>query len=159
MKLPDVNVWLALALSGHSHHEAVRSWLETEHTPASIFFCRTTQQGLMRLLTTAAVLAPYGISPLTNREAWEIVDRFIGDERVAFAPEPPEIEAMWRTWTARETASPKLWMDAWLAAFAVSSSFQLVTIDKAFTQFEGLGLQTLKPGSPKKEEIEGTENE
>ena len=25
MKLPDVNIWLALALSGHSHHEAART--------------------------------------------------------------------------------------------------------------------------------------
>ena len=27
MKLPDVNIWLALALSGHSRHPAARTWL------------------------------------------------------------------------------------------------------------------------------------
>ena len=37
MKLPDVNIWLALALSGHSHHQAARTWLDGQDTLASIF--------------------------------------------------------------------------------------------------------------------------
>ena len=40
-------------------------------------------------------------------------------------------------------ASPKLWMDAYLAAFAVVGGFKLVTSDKAFKQFKGLNLQLL----------------
>ncbi len=37
-------------------------------------------------------------------------------------------------------------MDAWLAAFAIGSGFQLVTIDKAFTQFTGLDVDVIVPG-------------
>lgn len=58
MKLPDVNVGLALTLSQHSHHHhAARAWLDGEEEKASLCFCRATQQGLVRLLTTAEVLA------------------------------------------------------------------------------------------------------
>mgnify|MGYP002628159697 CR=1 FL=1 len=143
MKLPDVNIWIALALSGHSFHAVARKWLDAESLPGSIFFCRASQQGLMRLLTTEAVLAPYGIPALTNRAAWEIGEQFLADDRIAFAPEPDGVEAMWKAWAGRDMASPKLWMDAWLAAFALQSRFQLVTIDKGFAKFEGLNAHIL----------------
>jgi uncharacterized protein len=144
MKLPDVNCWLALALSGHSHHEAARTWLEAQETLASIFFCRATQQGLVRLLTTAEVLADYEIPPLTNREAWAVMESFMADERISFANEPADVEATWKTFALRDTHSPKLWMDAWLAAFALCSGFQMITTDKAFSQFKGLNLRVVK---------------
>lgn len=144
MKLPDVNIWLALTLSGHSHHQAARAWLEAQEMPASIFFCRVTQQGLIRLLTTAEVLVGYGIPPLTNREAWAVVEFFMEDDRITFANEPGGVEDAWKTLAVRDTNSPKLWMDAWLAAFAFCAGFQMVTIDKAFSQFKGLDLLVLK---------------
>ena len=144
MKLPDVNIWLALALSGHSHHEAARSWMDEQDSLASVFFCRTTQQGLIRLLTTAEVMAGYGIPPLTNREAWAGVDSFTADERITFANEPDGVEDTWKGFAVRDTNSPKLWMDAWLAAFALRSGFQMVTTDKAFSQFKGLELLVVK---------------
>lgn len=146
MKLPDVNIWLALALSGHSHHKAVRTWLDGQMVPASIFFCRATQQGLVRLLTTAEVLAGYGIPALTNREAWEAVESFMADDRVAFADEPAGVEDAWKALAIRDTHSPKLWMDAWLAAFALRAGFQMITTDKAFSQFKGLELLVVKAG-------------
>lgn len=40
-------------------------------------------------------------------------------------------------------ASPKLWMDAYLAAFARSAGYTLVTTDAAFTQFADLDLRLL----------------
>ena len=144
MKLPDVNIWLALALSCHSHHQAARTWLDDQEAHDSIFFCRSTQQGLVRLLTTAEVLACYGIPPLTNREAWTVVERFMEDDRIAFANEPVGVEDVWKSLAVADTNSPKLWMDAWLAAFAFCAGFQMITIDKAFTQFKGLDLLVIK---------------
>jgi len=144
VKLPDVNIWLALALSGHSHHQVAKAWLEEILEAESIFFCRATQQGLVRLLTTSEVLAAYGIPPLGNRQAWELVEAFMADDRISFASEPEGVEEAWKTYALRETRSPKLWMDAWLAAFAKCSGFQMVTTDKAFSQFKGLDLRVLK---------------
>ncbi|CAN5136783.1 type II toxin-antitoxin system VapC family toxin [soil metagenome] len=150
MTLPDVNIWLALSLSGHPHHPAARDWLGGEADPSGVRFCRATQQGLVRLLTTAAVLAPFGIPPLTNRAAWGIIGEFMADDRIDFAAEPDGVEARWKTWALRDTASPKLWMDAWLAAVAHRLEAQFVTVDKAFTQFSGLDLLILGTNHPQK---------
>jgi toxin-antitoxin system PIN domain toxin len=138
MTLPDTNIWLALSLSGHTHHEAAKAWLDTESARESICFCRSTQQSMLRLLTTSGVMAVYGISPLSNAAAWGIYEQFVSDDRIAFCAEPPRMNAAWKKLAARRTSSPKLWMDAYLAAFAITGGMQLVTTDKAFTQFPGL---------------------
>ncbi len=144
MDLCDSNVWLALALSRHVHHAAARGWFDSVAEPASVLFCRATQQTLLRLLTNAAVLAPYGNPPLTNRQAWDAYRAFLADDRVAFEPrEPPGLEAQWQRFALRATASPKLWMDAYLAALAQSGGHRMVTTDAAFRQFRGLDLALL----------------
>jgi toxin-antitoxin system PIN domain toxin len=112
--------------------------------PASIVFCRATQQTLLRLLTNSAVLAPYGNPPLTNAQAWKAYEAFSADDRVTLRiDEPTQLESHWKRLAARNTASPKLWMDAYLAAFAITAGFQLVTTDHAFQQFVGLNLLVL----------------
>ena len=115
MVLCDSNVWLALALSRHAHHGVARDWFEGVEAASSVFFCRATQQTFLRLLTNAAVLAPYGNPPLTNVHAWEAYDALLADDRIAFRTEEPTgIEAEWKRFARRNTASPKLWMDAYL---------------------------------------------
>jgi toxin-antitoxin system PIN domain toxin len=142
--LCDSNVWLALALSRHAHHAAVREWLETVRDPASVLFCRATQQTFLRLVTNASVLSPYGNPPLTNRQAWEAYQSILVDDRIVFRPEEPAgLEAHWRRFALRETASPKIWMDAYLAAFAFAGGYRMVTTDAAFRQFRGLDLELL----------------
>jgi toxin-antitoxin system PIN domain toxin len=142
--LCDSNVWLALALSGHGHHERVREWLETVEAPASVVMCRSTQQSLLRLLTNASVLGLYGNPPLTNRAAWEVCEAFLADERIVLREhEPAGLEPLWKSLALRGTASPKLWMDAYLAAFALAGRYQMVTTDVAFRQFPGLNLLVL----------------
>ncbi|MFQ5740601.1 MAG: TA system VapC family ribonuclease toxin [Acidobacteriota bacterium] len=144
MVLCDSNVWLALVLSKHVHHTAAGKWLDGVDEPASINFCRATQQTLLRLLTNASVLGPYGNAPLTNREAWKVYEALHGDDRIVLrAEEPSGLESRWRQFALRDTASPKMWMDAYLAAFALAGAYRLVTTDTAFTQFRGLDLQLL----------------
>lgn len=144
MFLCDSNVWLSLALSAHIHHRATRDWLDTTAEPSSALFCRATQQSLLRLLTTAAVLAPYGNPPLTNREAWQIYQAFAADDRISLVDEEPAgVEYAWVEMASAGTASPKLWMDAYLAAFARCAGYTLVTTDTAFTQFPNLNLRLL----------------
>ena len=141
MNLCDVNVWLALTLSGHAHAAAARRWFGQVAVPGSVLFCRVTQQAYLRLLTNAAVLAPYGNPPLSNREAWAAYEALLADDRVMLrADEPPGIEARWRELTLRDTASTKLWMDAYLAAFSIAAGYRMVTTDTAFGQFPRLDL-------------------
>lgn len=142
--LCDINVWLALTLSEHVHHIAARDWLARIETPRAVLFCRVTQQSLLRLLTNRSVLAAYGNDPLTNRAAWDVYEAFVADARIALqADEPATLERHWRRFALRETASPKLWTDSYLAAFAVAEGHRLVTTDVAFRQFDGLAPEVL----------------
>ena len=143
MPLADSNVWLALALSKHAFHAAARAWLAKQTPREPVLFCRATQQSFLRLLTTQAVLAPYGIPPLSNKAAWSAYEGFRADERIAWAVEPRGLDPHWKKLAAGPKASPKLWMDAYLAAFALAGSFSLVTTDQAFKQFKGLDLHLL----------------
>src|SRR5437016_6788105 len=88
MPLADSNIWLALALSKHAFHPTVRAWFAWLKPPKVVLFCRFTQHTFLRLLTTAAVLAPYGIPPLSNQAAWTVYEGFLADQRVAWAEEP-----------------------------------------------------------------------
>ena len=144
MDLCDSNVWLALALSEHIHHEVARDWFDSVADPRAVVFCRATQQSFLRLVTNAAVLRPYGNPPLTNRQAWSAYQAILADDRVAFrSEEPAALESHWKRFAVRETASPKIWMDAYLAAFALAAGCRLVTTDAAFRQFRGLDLELL----------------
>lgn len=144
MLLCDTNVWLALALSGHVHHEASRAWLDSIDEPDVIHFCRATQQSFLRLLTNRVVLGAYGRPPLTNDEAWSAYEAFLGDDRIVLTEGEPEgLQAQWKIFSLRAAAAPKVWMDAYLAAFAVIGGFELVTTDRDFTQYDGLRLQLL----------------
>lgn len=144
MILCDSNVWLALALSKHAHHDAVAGWFAGIDAPASLCFCRATQQTFLRLLTNDAVLRPYGNVALTNAAAREAYEALLADDRVLLrVGEPGGLEAHWRRFAVRPAASPKLWMDAYLAAFALSAGYRLATTDGAFAQFEGLDFELI----------------
>lgn len=143
MLLADSNVWLALALSKHDHHVVVGEWFVRQKTRESVLLCRATQQTLLRLLTTKAVLAPYRTPPLENKAAWMVLEGILADKRVAWTEEPRGLDACWKKFALTAQASPKLWMNAYLAGFAIAGGHRLVTIDKAFKQFKGLDLLLL----------------
>lgn len=138
---PDVNVWLALSLPGHAYHRVVDEWFLSNDQP--VYLCRATEQGFLRLLTTAAVLAPYDMAALSNRKALQHVEAFLAMDRVLLAEEPGTIRSEWPRLADTNTASPKLWMDAYLAAFALTGGFRLVTTDRGFKQFKGLNALVL----------------
>jgi hypothetical protein len=78
----------------------------------------------------AAVLAPYGNPPLSNREAWGAYEALLADDRVTVrSDEPAGLTARWQALAIRDAASPQLWMDAYLAAFAMAAGCRLVTTD------------------------------
>ncbi len=143
MPLADSNVWLSLALSKHTFHRAARDWLARQSARQAVLFCRFTQLTFLRLLTTRAVLTPYGIPPLSNQAAWATYEGFLADERIGWADEPRGLESAWKRLAGSAKASPKVWMDAYLAAFALLGGHQLVTTDKAFRQFKALDLVLL----------------
>jgi uncharacterized protein len=126
--LPDVNVWIALNFDRHVHHAAAKQWYEALPLSATIVFCRQTQLGLFRILTTVTVM---GQRVLTQLECWQIYDRWLETGQVAWADEALGLEPLLRARTSGATASPKVWMDAYLAAFAELGNLTLVTMDRA----------------------------
>lgn len=132
MFLADVNFWLALAFQSHVHHVSARNWFDAA-ADDSCFFCRLTQQGFLRLATNPKAL---GSEAVSLSDAWRLYDALVGDPRVAYAIEPANLEPLWRRHTQRRSFSPKVWNDAFLAAFAEGSSLELVTFDQGFTQYQ-----------------------
>lgn len=139
---PDINVWIALTVERHIHHMRARSWLESISDSGRLFFCRFTQLGLLRLLTAEAVMGPNEV--MVQAEAWATYDRWLGDERISFLDEPPEVESAFRAVTQSGQAAPKDWADSYLAAFAETAQLTLVTFDQAFSN-KARQLILLKP--------------
>ena len=140
--LPDVNVWVALALSGHLHQAAAKAWFNDTDAD-EISFCRVTQHGFLRLLTNSRVT---GENVLSSRQAWATYDVFYQDPRVRFAEEPDGLEVAWRDATRHPHAGPSLWTDAYLSAFAAAAGFTIVTFDRAFRRHTGVNVQLLRAG-------------
>lgn len=124
---PDINVWVALTYEGHTHHRTAATWFETLTPDVSLVFCRLTQLGLLRLLTTAAVM---GDEVMTQPQAWGAYDRWHHDPRVELVDEPADLEARFRALTRLRQSATKDWADSYLAAFATVGQLTLVTFDK-----------------------------
>ena len=127
---PDINVWLALTLKAHRHHGPAWEWYKSLREDAELVFCRITQLGLLRLITTEAVAKQ---ETLNQRQAWAGYDRWITQGGAVFQDEPRELDVEFRAFADRAMPSPKDWADSYLAAFAAATSLELVTFDKALS--------------------------
>jgi uncharacterized protein len=125
VKLVDVGVWLAAVWGRHIHNPVAADWFGREED--GIAFCRVTQMGLLRLLSNAAIM---GEDAIERSQAWRTYDQLWADERVVWADEPVELDAVWRAISARDDKSHKLWTDDYLAAFAQASDAALITLDR-----------------------------
>lgn len=136
----DSSVWIAAIFTTHPCHEQAQSALHdaTRATPA--VFCRSIQQSVLRLASTPALLKAYGADGLTNRDALVALEALLALPQVCEREEPPGTVALWHRLAGRDTASPKVWMDAYLAAFAISSGLRFVTLDDDFKTYEPHGL-------------------
>ena len=143
----DTNAWLASVFEQHPFHGIARQALQ-QATPAEpAAFCRATQQSFLRLASTSALQRTYGVQTLTNRDALVALDTLQALPQVCWRDEPPGVFVLWRTLATRDTASPKLWMDAYLAAFAIAGGLRMLTLDRDFKNFvpHGLDLNLMNP--------------
>ena len=130
---PDLNVWLALSVAGHSHSTDAWKWLTLVPGDSRLIFSRYTQVGLLRILTNQAAM---GQKTVTLQKAWNVYERWLDDPRVQFYPEPRGIDAAFREATAPFAAKPaSKWVgDCYLLAYARQSDASLVTFDKALLE-------------------------
>ena len=138
--LCDVNVLLALCHASHIHHASALNWLNTITADSQVAICRMSQLGLLRLLNNPSIMLG---EPLDAGAAWHVYDRMMSDERFIFCAEPHTLEDNLRRMIPRRLASPRLWQDAYLAAFAIAAGIQFVSFDRGFRQFGNLDLLLL----------------
>ncbi len=128
---PDINVWLAIVVERHAFNRAASAWWNQDRSDA-VGFCRFTQLGLLRHLTSTATMKG---NPLTNREAWEVFETLQTDARVCFFPEWPALDGLLKDYSDIPQAACNVWGDAYLAAYASVNEATLVTFDKGFSRY------------------------
>lgn len=126
--LPDINVWIALQYEAHRHHTKAVAWFRSLDDTTSLVFCRHTQIGMFRLLTTDAVM--HG-APLTQKQCWGIYAQWTDGGRAFLHAEPSGVDTAFQHLTLADSPLPKTWADAYLAAFADEANLTLVTFDRA----------------------------
>jgi len=139
--LYDSNVWLALTFSAHPHHTLAKKVFAGASADNPACFCRATQQSFLRLATTPVLLNAYGAEGFTNQDAEKLFNALFGLSAVSALEEPSGLESRWLELAGLPSASPKVWMDAYLAAFAILHEAEFVTLDRDFRKFEKDGLK------------------
>lgn len=134
--LLDVNVWLSLTLPDHQHHQRARQYWFEESAP-EVAFCRVTSLAFLRLSTQPKVMAG---QPLSVPEAWLAYQAFRELPEVLLLEEPTACEEALRSWALNAASTPRLWTDAYLAAFARSAGARMVTFDRDFTRMGSFDL-------------------
>ncbi len=127
---PDLNVWIALSFTEHAHTAHAWSWFDQLPHDCALLFSRYTQLGLLRLLSSTAVMGDYAH---TVQNGWTVYDRWLDDPRVQFHPEPRHLDGTFRQATqAFATERASKWIGyCYLLAFAREAGATLVTFDKA----------------------------
>ena len=136
----DSNVWIAVTFPMHPFHAVALMALEAATTDEPAVFSRATQTSFLRLATTPQLLRQYDAENLTNRDALAGLQILLSSPAVQEMDEPPGTATLWQQLATRDTASPKVWMDAYLAAFAIAGDLRLVTLDSDFKAFVSQGL-------------------
>lgn len=104
------------------------AWGESLDSDATVYFCRFTQLGLLRLLTNRSAM---GEDVLTQSQAWGEFDALLENQGNQMMDEPRGIDSLFRQHTDRNEVSTKQWADGYLAAFSKAAGIQLVTFDRA----------------------------
>ncbi len=136
--LPDINVWLSLIDSEHSHHTRAKQYWENEKGD-HIAFIRVTMLGLFRLGTHPKAMKG---SPFTIDEMWASYDALIALPETLFLSEN-QMEEDFRQLTLNPQFHHNHWTDAYLASVAKAGDYRLITFDKDFKQFRDLNLLLL----------------
>lgn len=127
---PDINLWLALT-AAHTHTKPAIEWYDSLQDGEILYFCRLTQLGLLRLLTTKSVM---GANTHSQRGAWQIYEQWRNEGNAGFLIELAGIDALIGARANHLQSSPKSWNDDYLAAFAETAGVTLVTFDKTLAE-------------------------
>ena len=143
----DTSAWLATVFTSHPLHLQAQKSLQRATAAEPAVFCRSTQQSFLRLASTPTLLKAYGATGMTNRDALVALGALMALPQVCEREEPPGTLTLWHRLASLNSASPKVWMDAYLAAFAIGGGLRMVSLDQDFKNFvpNGLNLDLIGP--------------
>jgi toxin-antitoxin system PIN domain toxin len=137
----DTNVWIAYYFRGHPHHSLASDFMRGRSADNPATLARAVEHSFLRLLTTAALCRCYDSPVIGNIEAVEILGKWHALPHIrCIDSEPPGTRALWLELAAIPSAAPKVWMDAYLAAFAIRAGLPFATLDADFRRFETADL-------------------
>lgn len=140
--LLDPSVWIAWFFQPHPLNTLATVLLEARSGSDPAWRCRATEQPCLRLATTNTVCRAYSSSVLTNVQVTAAPSTWYAQSHVrCLDAEPGGTPALWLELAPIPPASPKVWMDAYLAAFAISGGLDFVTLDRDFQTYEAHGLR------------------
>lgn len=140
MYVVDANV-LIYAVNGDApHHEEARAWLEGALAGVEdIYFTDLVELAFLRLATKAEIFA----RPLTIAEACDALATWLAAPAAVrgWGDLPRTCDLLSATGTAGNLVS-----DAYLASLAAERGFSIVTFDRDFERFPGVGVHLLGAG-------------
>jgi predicted nucleic acid-binding protein len=78
----------------------------------------------------------------TNEAAIAVYRQFRADDRIGFVVEEASgIEDLWLKLASLPECAPKRWMDAYLAALAISHGLPFASLDGGFERYRSQGLE------------------
>ncbi len=135
--LPDVNVWLALAIEEHPHQAIAKAyWNALQVSPLAernLWFCRVTMLGLVRLLSQLKVM---GDRALNLAQAISVYQGFRAVPGVDLLSDADSTEQCFTNLIGHQDLPDRFCTDAYLAALSESTGARLVTFDEDFKRFE-----------------------
>lgn len=138
----DTCAWMALFVEAHPGHSVALEAFDACSANEPATFCRATEQSFLRLLTTDRIQAAYGIVGFSNAQAAEQLEALQAAPAITrIDQEPGGTRALWLELAERPTPSSKVWMDAYLAAFALQGAMPIVTLDRDFKVYQERGLK------------------
>lgn len=142
--LVDTSVWVAAFFEEHEFFTRANAFITSRTAGEPALFCRATEQSWLRLVTTPSLHRLYKAPTSTNRDAVTILSNWRSQDRVrCLDAEPEGTRELWLELAAIPSAAPKVWMDAYLAAFAIRAGLPFATLDTDYRRFEAAGLDLL----------------
>lgn len=82
---------------------------------------------------------------MNQRKAWQAYRHWFDDDRIEFhrEPETSDFDRLFEELSSKGGPAPKLWADAYLAAFVKSAGLTLVTFDRAFVAMPSINVKLL----------------
>ena len=135
MILADVNVLLSAFRSDASDHENCRRWLEeTISSPAACGVSPQVLSSVVRIATHPRIF----VRPSTVEQALGFCETILEQPNSTVIEPGPRHWSIFRDLCVQARASGNMVQDAWLAALAVESGCEWITLDRDFARFPGL---------------------